>query len=86
MKRKMTIHDHVRIHTILFVLGVVIVVIGGFFSQPLQPHWLLWVGVIIFLSSFIYRVFAIKCPHCGSGLYSCRELPTYCPDCGEKLI
>jgi uncharacterized OB-fold protein len=46
---------------------------------------LLWAGVAVFLSSFVYRIITIKCPHCGSGLYGCRVLPKYCPDCGKEL-
>ena len=85
MKQPTSIHDHVRIHTILFWLGVAIVVVGGIFSKPLQPHWLMWVGVAVFLFSFVYRLLKVRCPHCGSSLLSCRVLPEYCPDCGKKL-
>ena len=38
MMHPTTIHDHVRIHTILFWAGVAIVVIGGIFSKPLHPY------------------------------------------------
>ena len=85
MKHPTSVHGHVRIHTILFWAGVAIVVVGGILSKPLQPHWLLWVGVAVFLSSFVYRLLIIRCPHCGSSLLSCRVLPEYCPDCGKKL-
>ena len=85
MKQPTSIHDHARIHTILFWLGVAIVVVGGICSAPLQPHWLMWVGGAVFLSSFVYRLLKIRCPYCGSSLISCRVLPEYCPDCGKKL-
>ena len=85
MKRPLTLHDHVRIHTILFVLGAAIIVIGSTFSEPLNPHWLMWVGIVIFLSSPAYRLLKIKCPHCGSKLLSCQVMPKYCPDCGNEL-
>ena len=41
MKHAMTLHDHVLVSTILFWLGVAIVVIGGILGKPLQPHWLM---------------------------------------------
>ena len=85
MKHPISVHDHVRIHTILFWLGTAIVVAGGIFSEPLQPHWLMWLGVAVFLSSPVYRLMFIKCPHCGSGLFSCRVIPKHCPDCGNEL-
>ena len=85
MKQPATIHDHVRIHTILFWLGVAIVGISSIWSQPLQPYWLMWVGVAIFLSSFVYRLWKVQCPHCGSKLLGYRVIPKYCPDCGKEL-
>lgn len=83
--KKMTTRDHIRIHSILFWFGVAIVVVSHIFSKPLEPHWLLWVGVAVFLGALIYRILMVKCPYCGSGLYSCRILPEYCPDCGKEL-
>ena len=85
MKQPATVHDHVRVHTILFWSGVAIVVVGGILSEPLQPHWLMWVGVAVFLSSFAYRLLKIRCPHCGSKLLGCRVMPKHCPDCGKEL-
>ena len=85
MKHAMTLHDHVLVSTILFWLGVAIVVIGGILGKPLQPHWLMWVGLAVFLSSPLYQLLKIRCPHCGSKLLSCRTLPQYCPDCGKEL-
>ena len=85
MKQPKSVHDHVKIHMVLFWFGVAIVVVGGIFSEPLQPHWLLWVGVAVFLSSSVYRLLIVRCPHCGSSLLSCHVLPEYCPDCGKEL-
>ena len=85
MKRPLSIHDHVKIHTVLFWLGVAIVVVGGMLSKPLQPHWLLWVGIAVFLAAPVYRLLKIRCPHCGSRMLSCKVLPKYCPDCGKEL-
>ena len=85
MKQPTSIHDHARIHTILFLLGGAIIVIGGICSKPLQPHWLMWVGIAVFLAAPIYRLLTIRCPHCGSSLLSCSVLPEFCPDCGKKL-
>ncbi len=85
MKYPTAIHDHVRIHTILFWLGVAIVVAASIFSEPLRPHWLMWIGLAVFLSSFVYRLLKVRCPHCGSSLLSCRVIPKHCPDCGKEL-
>lgn len=85
MNRPLSIRDHVRIHTVLFLLGAAIIVIGSMLSEPLQPHWLLWIGIAIFLSSTAYRLIKVKCPHCGSILLSLQMMSKYCPDCGMEL-
>ena len=85
MKHPTSIHDHVRIHTILFWLGVAIVVVGGIFSKPLQPHWLMWGGLAVFLSSFVYRLAKVRCPHCGSPFRLRGGIPKHCPNCGKYI-
>ena len=85
MKHPMSLRDHVWVCTVLFWLGFVIIVIGGIFSKPLQPHWLMWVGIVVFFAGPVYRLLKIRCPHCGSKLLSCRVLPKCCPDCGKEL-
>ena len=85
MKLPLTLYGHARICAILFWLGVAIVVIGGIFSEPPNPHWLMWIGVVVFLSSFGYRLRYIHCTHCndlGAGMPS---IPEYCPKCGKKI-
>lgn len=84
-KKNLTIRQKSRIQAILFLLGAAIICVGCFLSEPLQFHWLIWIGTIVFLSSPIYRLTAIKCPHCGSNMASCRVLPKCCPDCGKGL-
>ena len=66
MKHSMSVRDHIRVHMALFWAGVAIVVVGGIFSKPLQPHWLIWVGIVVFLFSLLYRLITVKCPHCGN--------------------
>ena len=85
MKHTMSIRDHVRISTVLVLVGFAIFAIGGMCTKPLQPHWLLWVGLGIFLVALVYRLITVKCPHCGDMLLGCRVLPKYCPCCGKEL-
>lgn len=85
MKYPTSIHDHVRIHMILFWLGVAIVVVGRIFSEPLHPHWLMWIGLAVFLSSFGYRLLFVHCPHCHDLWVGMATLPEYCPKCGKKI-
>ena len=85
MKRPASVRAHVRIHTVLFVLGLAVMAIGTRFSRPLELHWLVWAGFAVFLAALIYRLLKVRCPHCSSMLLSCHTMPEHCPDCGKKL-
>jgi hypothetical protein len=83
--KKMTLNLHMRVISALYWSGIVITFIGSIISEPLNPHWLFWIGIVVFLASPVYRLFTIRCPHCGSNLFSCKVMPEYCPDCGKEL-
>ena len=84
-KKELTIRQKSRIHASLFFGGAAIIVLGCALSDPLKFHWLIWVGTTLFLGSVVYRLTAIRCPHCGSNMTGCRFLPKCCPDCGKQL-
>lgn len=89
MKKKLSglyLETHVKIHTILLVIGLVIAGIGAKISEFGSLHPVAWVGLGMTALGLLWRFLFIKCPHCGSGLYGVRSLPQYCPDCGEKLF
>ena len=86
MKHDFTIRQKSHIHSALFLGGAAVIVIGCSISNPLEFHWLIWVGLMLFLGSVVYRLTAIRCPHCGSNMASCRFLPKHCPDCGKELV
>ena len=85
MHKNLTIRQKSKIHAALFFGGAAIIVLGCSLSDPLEFHWLIWVGLIPFLGSVVYRLTAIRCPHCGSNMAGCRILPKCCPDCGKEL-
>ena len=85
MKNNLTIRQKSKVHAALFYGGTAIILFGCFLSEPLEFHFLVWVGTIILLSSVVYRLTAIRCPHCGSNMAGCRFLPKCCPDCGKEL-
>lgn len=89
MKKKLhtlSLKTHVEIHTILLLGGLIVTAIGGKISEQGSLHAVAWIGIALIAAAMLWRFLFIKCPHCGSKLYSVRELPEYCPDCGEKLI
>lgn len=89
MKKKLQelyLETHAKIHTALLLGGLVVTAIGGKISEQGSLHPVAWIGIGLVAVSILWRILFIKCPHCGSGLYSARSLPEYCPDCGETLI
>jgi len=89
MKQKLQdlhLETHVKIHTLLLLGGLIVTGIGGKISEFGRLHVAAWIGILLIALSMLWRFLFIKCPHCGSKLYSVRELPEYCPDCGEKLV
>ena len=85
MHKNLTIRQKSKIHSALFLGGAAIIVMGCWLSEPLEPNVLVWVGLVPFLGSVVYRLTAIRCPHCGSNMAGCRTLPRCCPDCGKVL-
>lgn len=77
---------HVKIHTVLLLGGLIVTSIGAKISEFGSLHPVAWIGIVLIAAAMLWRFLFIKCPHCGSKLYSVRELPDYCPDCGEKLV
>ena len=84
-QKQLTIRQKSKIHGALFFGGAAVIIIGCWLSPPLEPNVLVWVGTALFLGSVVYRLTAIRCPHCGSNMAGCRFLPRYCPDCGQEL-
>ena len=80
------VSTHVKIHTVLLLGGLVITAVGAKISEFGSLHPVAWTGIGMIALSMLWRFLFIKCPHCGSGLYSVRSLPQHCPDCGEKLF
>ena len=85
MKKELTIRQKSKVYSALFLGGATVIIIGCWLSQPLAPNVLVWVGTALFLGSVVYRLTAIRCPHCGSNMAGCRFLPRCCPDCGQNL-
>lgn len=85
MNKNLTIRQKSKIHAALYFGGAAVIIIGCALSDPLEFHFLVWVGAILFLGSVVYRLTAIRCPHCGSNMAGCRVLPKCCPDCGHNL-
>lgn len=86
MKKKWTPRRWCRLGWGISGLGIVLVLVGGLLSRPLEPHPLLWVGVVLFLAGVVFTVWKARCPECGCYLaFQVKGMPEYCPRCGVKL-
>ena len=81
----LSLKQHTAIHTLTLWLALADIALGCFSSEQGSLNFVVWFGIVILGISLLWRVWFVKCPHCGSGLYNTRELPDYCPDCGKKL-
>ena len=83
-KDEKTLLDHFAVIERLILIGFAIMILPIFFHSALWTGILMFLGFGIMVAACIYRNRYFKCPHCGSRL-NVRGVPTYCPDCGEKL-
>lgn len=83
--KKRTVKQHTLVCTIIFLIGAGLILLGGILSEPLKPHIILWLGIIVFISSPIYRLIFVRCPHCGDSWLGVRTIPEYCPKCGKPI-
>ena len=89
MKEKLEnlyLETHVKIHTALLLAGILVAGIGAKISEFENLHPVAWIGIVLIAVAMLWRFLFIKCPHCGSKLYSVRSLPQHCPGCGGKLF
>lgn len=85
MKKELSIRQKSKIHAALYFGGAAIIVLGCALSDPLEFHWLIWVGTALFLGSVVYRLTDIRCPHCGSLFRLRGGIPKHCPECGKYI-
>lgn len=87
MKKKPGLRQWCRIGGGISAVGILLILVaGGLLSRPLEPHPLLWVGVVLFLAGVVLTVFKARCPKCGCYLaFQVKRMPEYCPQCGAKL-
>lgn len=84
-KKEKTLHDHFAVIEKMLLTGFAVMLLPIFFESKLWTWVLMFLGFGIMAAACIYRNIYFKCPHCDSKL-NVRGVPTYCPDCGEKLI
>ena len=82
--RKMSLHTHFSIRTVIIVLGLIITLI----SQASGRNDIgagMWVGLILMISGIIWHILFIRCPHCGNPFHMRGGIPKHCPNCGKYI-
>ena len=67
-------------------IALVIIFVGaliGFCGIAREIDFLVIIGMIVVISSIIFRLIFYRCPHCSQFLD--RSTGEYCPYCGEKI-
>lgn len=83
---ELSLKNHVIIHFTALFGGIVIGLIGCLFSSENTLHPIVWVGLAAMAVGFVWRLVFVKCPLCGSPLFQTKRIPTYCPDCGKRML
>lgn len=66
-------------------IGALITMLGCQISKPHTLHFVAWFGIALMAAGLVFRIFYIKCPHCGDGLYHQHNNLKRCRNCGKKL-
>ena len=89
MKKKLqrlVLQTHVKIYSLLEIIGAIIFVIGCYVSEFGNIHPVVWLGGAMIVLGICWCFLFMKCPHCGTRFYYMRHIPNYCPDCGKELF
>jgi len=80
--KNLTVRQHSTVAVCLHLLGAGVVLLGG---GILESIGVMLSGIFIFIASLIYRLYFIRCPHCGDHWLGVKTMPDYCPKCGSKI-
>ena len=83
--KKLTNEQHTSILLGFCSLGFFLILISYLLNRPGAPHFTLWLGILSFALSIVWRIIFIKCPHCGDRLLGSRVTPKFCPSCGKEI-
>lgn len=82
--RKLSLHTHFTIRTIITVIGVILVLMAQASSQNDMTAGVI-LGLVLIIIGMIWHILFVRCPHCGNHLSLRRMIPRYCPWCGKQI-
>jgi len=80
--KNLTVRQHSTVAMCLHLLGAGVIFLGGGLFESVG---ILLTGITVFIASLIYRLYFIRCPHCGDNWLGLKTMPDYCPKCGNKI-
>ena len=82
--RKLSLHTHFTIRTVITVIGVILVLMAQATSRNDMTAGVI-LGLILIVMGMIWHILFVRCPHCGSHLSLRRAIPRNCPWCGKRI-
>ena len=82
--RKLSLHTHFMIRTVITVVGLILVLIFQSSNRSNISTGAL-IGLILISTGIIWHMLFVRCPYCGSHFSLKRALPKYCPWCGKYI-
>ncbi len=81
--KNLSLAEHYAIHCATLFFGGIIALIGIQFTPEINVGTI--IGVILIITSLVWRFLFVKCPHCHCQFNLRAPLPTFCPNCGERI-
>lgn len=81
--KNLSLTEHYVIYIVLMLLGAIIALISIQFTPEINIGTI--IGFILIITSIVWRFLFVKCPHCHCYFSMRAPLPTFCPNCGERV-
>ena len=81
--KNLSLTEHYVIHIVSMILGAIIALISIQFTPEMNIGTI--IGFILIITGFVWHFLFVKCPHCHCPFNLRAPLPTFCPNCGERV-
>jgi len=81
--KNLSLTEHYAICIVSMILGAIIALISIQFTPEMNIGTI--IGFILIITGFVWHFLFVKCPHCHCYFSMRAPLPTFCPNCGERV-
>ncbi len=79
--KKISLKQHCFIGNAMLAVALGLAFIGALLGKDGSVHFLVWLALGLALGSAVYKMAAIRCPHCTRSMNVRYKLPDTCPHC-----